>query len=231
MVLHACLILPIVAWMLYAPRPRHSRANPLNVQVVGIVADRQMLAQPRRIESPVPKSAGPKLESKENKPVEVPKQQASNEPHLQPVEPTNAPEALRLPQSASTERKEPNQSAARPQAGAESEQPQQTIAVHNDMNDRIAAYIAQLAKQLQSNLIYPPDAKKKRIEGTTLVSFVVTESGGIQPSSLMVKRSSGSGVLDASALHTVASSAPFLRPPRELNVSIELEFEVDSKVF
>ena len=99
------------------------------------------------------------------------------------------------------------------------------------MNDRIAAYMAQLTKLLQSNLIYPQDAKKKKVEGTSLVSFVITESGGIQPNTLVVKRSSGSAALDASALRTVAGSAPFQKPPKELNVSIELEFEVDSKLF
>ena len=230
--LHACIILPVVAWMLYAPRSTHRSSNRLNVEVVGIVANRQTAAQPKRIESPVPKSAGPKLELKDKKPVAVPEQQASIEPHTQPIKPTtNAPDALPLPQSASTEHKESSQSGARPQAGADSEQQQQRIAVHNDMNDRIAAYMAEVTKRLQSNLIYPPDAKKKRIEGTTLVSFAITESGGIQPNTLAVKRSSGSAALDAAALRTVASSAPFQKPPRELNVSIELEFEVDSNVF
>jgi protein TonB len=99
------------------------------------------------------------------------------------------------------------------------------------MNDRIAAYMVQLTKRLQSNLIYPQEAKKKKIEGTSEVSFVITESGDVRQNTLAVKRSSGNAALDAAAMHTVVSSSPFLKPPRELSVSVELAFEVDRRIF
>ena len=230
--IHACIVLPIVTWMLNAPHATYRSSNRLNVEVVGIIAKRQTSQQPQRIKIYLPKPAEPPKELNDRKPVAVPKEPVSIEPLTQQIESsTNAPEAMRLPQAASTPYEDSNLSGARAQAGADTQQPQQTIAVHSDMNDRIAAYMAQLTRHLQSNLIYPQDAKKKRIEGTSLVSFVISESGGIQPNTLVVKRSSGSAALDASALRTVASSAPFQKPPRELNVSIELEFEIDSKIF
>ena len=230
--MHACIVLPIAAWMLDTPRAPDRSSNRLNVEIVGIVAKRQTLAQPQRIEAPLPKYAKPRHELKDIKAAAVPKEPASTEPHTEQMEPsTNAPEAVRLTQTASAQREDSNLSGARAQAGADAQQPQQAIAAHDDMNDRIAAYMAQLTKHLQSNLIYPQDAKKKKIEGTSLVSFVITESGEIQPNTLVVKRSSGNSALDASALGTVAGSAPFQKPPRELNVSIELEFEVESKIF
>lgn len=161
----------------------------------------------------------------------APKETPVAAPHLQQMEPsTSAPEAVRLPQAAAAPHVESN-AAVRPQAGGAVQQPQQTVTAHNDMNDRIAVYMAQLTKRLQANLIYPQEAKKKKIEGTSLVSFVITESGEIGQNTLAVKRSSGNAVLDAAAMHTVVTSAPFQKPPRELNVSIELEFEVDRRTF
>jgi protein TonB len=230
--MHVCIVLPVVAWMLYSPRPTYRSTNRLNVQMVGLIANRQTAAQQKRIETPVLKFSDPKHESIDKKPTPAQKEPVPTEPLTPHIEPSaTTPDSLRLPLTASSPREVSNSSGARPQAGADTAQPQQRIAAHNDMNDRIAAYMAQLTKLLQSNLIYPQDAKKKKIEGTSLVSFVIAESGEIQPNSLVVKRSSGSAALDASALRTVASSAPFQRPPKELNVSIELEFEVDSKIF
>jgi protein TonB len=233
---HVCILLPLVIWMLNIPRSSHRSSNRLNVEISGILAPRQTAAQQqRRIASPLPKPAEPIQKRNKINRVAVPEASPPIEPHVpQMPPPSNVPNALepvRAPQIASTQHQESKESKAQTQAGTEAQQPQQTIAAHNNMNDRIAAYMSQLTKQLQSNLIYPQDAKKKRIEGTSLVSFVITESGEIQPNTLAVKRSSGNTTLDASALRTVASSAPFQKPPRELNVSIELEFEVDSKIF
>jgi protein TonB len=229
--MHACIVFPIAVWMLYTPRITHPRSNRLNIEVSGKIAKRQTVAQPKRIQSPVPKLAKPGHELHDEGLVALPKKPTSVQPHTPQVEPsTNAPEAVRLPEIASTRREDSNSSANGAKANAE--QPQQAVVAEpSNMNDRIAAYMAQLTRLLQSNLIYPQDAKKKKIEGTSLVSFVITESGGIRANTLVVTRSSGSAALDASALRTVASSAPFQKPPRELNVSIELDFEIDSKIF
>jgi protein TonB len=232
LVVHVCIVLPIAIWVLNTTRAPHLSSNRLNVEVLGVIAPRQTAAQQQRIASAPSKHAEPIQKRNDTKPAVVHEAPAPIEPHTQQIEPsTNTSEPVRTPQIASTQHEESNESRPRAQAGADAQQPQQTIAAHNDMTDRITVYITQLAKHLQSNLIYPQDAKKKKIEGISLVSFVITESGEIQPNTLVVKRSSGNAALDASALRTVASSAPFQKPPRELNVSIELEFEVDSKIF
>ncbi len=230
--IHACFVLAIAAWVLETPRAPHRSLNQLKVEVRGKIAKRQTAAHPERIKYPLPEPVEPKQESKNRMPDSAPKKPPLAEPLIPQTKPaTTSPEVVQLEPTETAPPENSNRSKGQAQAGAEAQQPQQAIVIHSDMNDRIAAYIAQLSKHLQSNLIYPQDAKKKKIEGTSRVSFVITESGEIQPNTLVVKKSSGSADLDSSALRTVASSVPFQKPPRELNVSVDLEFEVDSKIF
>jgi protein TonB len=228
--IHACLAIPLVIWI--APRIPRLSSKQLHVQPVGIVAHRQTVAKQKRIVSAPSKAAAP-TQKVENKTTAASKEAPVSPPVV--IKPTESvdrkPDLGPLPQENSKPHEEAGQSWPRPQAGGDVQQPQQMIASHDDGNDRIRTYIAELTKRLQSNLIYPPEAKKKKIEGISLVSFVIMESGEIQPNTLAVKRSSGNAGLDASALRTVASSAPFQKPPRELNVSIGLNFEVGSKIF
>jgi len=233
LLLHACVALPIILWMVHTPHQYRHITNRLNVEVFGMLANRQTAAQQKRVESVKPsESAAPKHEMPDAKLEPIHKEIASTAPSLQQSEPlTNETNAVRLPQTASTQSDSSRSSGLQSHTGGAVQQQQQTIAVHNDMNDRIAAYMAQLTKRLQTNLIYPQEVKKKKIEGSSRVSFVIMESGEIRSNTLAVKKSSGNANLDAAALRTVASSAPFQKPPREISVSVELAFEVDRHVF
>jgi TonB family protein len=85
-------------------------------------------------------------------------------------------------------------------------------------------YLAALKKNIQSHLAYPASAKDQGQVGATVIRFTLTESGEIQPDSLSVQTSSGSALLDASALKAAQAAAPFMPPPRRMNVSIGLSF-------
>ncbi len=111
---------------------------------------------------------------------------------------------------------------------ADRQQRQQTIGGSAEQeSERIRKYLARLAKLLRNNLAYPEDVRKHGVEGVSTIAFTVTKSGDIKGDSLRVKKSSGYAALDSSALRSARASAPFEKPPKELNVSIAVSFTVE----
>jgi TonB family protein len=55
----------------------------------------------------------------------------------------------------------------------------------------------------QGNLVYPERAELRGLEGTVTVDFVITKAGAT--TNLSIAKSSGSGLLDASALYAVST--------------------------
>ncbi|MCY1707437.1 TonB family protein [Pannonibacter sp. SL95] len=74
-------------------------------------------------------------------------------------------------------------------------------------NSDVTNYPGQISRALRRALYYPPSAKRRRLTGETLVSFVVAKGGNA--SSIRVARSSGVPELDEAALETVRRAAPF----------------------
>ena len=70
------------------------------------------------------------------------------------------------------------------------------------------AYIRDIIFQ---HIHYPEAAKQKGLEGKVLVAFVIMEDGNVKDIKIMT--SSGSELLDKSAVETIKTSAPFPKPP------------------
>jgi protein TonB len=226
--LHGCLALPLVVWMMHTPNGYRVRANRLNVELFGMLSNRQTAAQQSRIEKTRPGDpVAQKREIPEPKTEQTPKQTAYVKP-LNALSETNIDirDAVHLPLVSPTpDNSYGSSSEARP--GGDSDQRQQFVGKGNAEADVISSYVAQLTKQVNAHLIYPSEVKKKRLEGTSWVSFVVMESGEIKPNTLTIRKSSGYAALDANALKTITTTAPFQRPPRELTVSFGIDFAVD----
>jgi periplasmic protein TonB len=146
-----------------------------------------------------------------------------------PAEPTPTPAVAPTPVppvekgSAAREMKAGN--SANNNSGAEQQQNAQTIAAPpQPENDRLDAYVKQLARKIQSGLVYPADARRAGLHGTATVSFTILTNGQIRPNSLKIAKSSGEAKLDAGALETIRTTAPFAAPPEEIAVSIALVF-------
>ncbi|MDB5657262.1 MAG: TonB family protein [Tardiphaga sp.] len=86
--------------------------------------------------------------------------------------------------------------------------------------ERINAYIKLLSKKVRANTGRLDNGPTT----SALVAFTVLASGEIRPGSLRIAESTGQTVRDAIALKTVQSSAPFGPAPRELNLSIMIDF-------
>jgi protein TonB len=94
---------------------------------------------------------------------------------------------------------------------------------HDELDpDVVRRYLAALKKTIKDRLVYPAHAGG--VTGAVIVSFRIGEDGGIEPGSLIVRRSSGHAVLDEAALHAVRSAAPFGTPPKTMNISLDIPF-------
>ncbi|MEM9330751.1 MAG: TonB family protein [Pseudomonadota bacterium] len=78
-------------------------------------------------------------------------------------------------------------------------------------NAAVSNYPGKIVRKLRRSLRYPKAAKKKKIRGQVLVSFVVSRSG--QVSGVRVVRGSGSSILDDAAVKAVLRAAPFPKIP------------------
>jgi protein TonB len=110
-------------------------------------------------------------------------------------------------------------------AGATERQEGQTIKA-DPITERelLRNYVTLLSKKVQSNLVYPDEARGARLQGVPVVSFTILPDGRIRPQTLKIETSSGMTKLDAAALKTITASAPFEPPPREMTVSIDVAF-------
>jgi protein TonB len=98
-----------------------------------------------------------------------------------------------------------------------------------DMQTLLRAYVTQLGKEMQRNLVYPRQARRDGLTGLSVIRLTVTETGEILEGSLVIHKSSGHAVLDEQALRTARDSAPFPPPPRRISFTIGIAFEEDKQ--
>lgn len=226
LVLHAVLIVPCILVMWHAHRSGPIRSSKLHLEIFGMLSNRQVEARVQRHGAP-PAQGPPKSPQQP-----VPSPEANNvlaENQVKVKGPDEKPQSARPVESQKQAIAGPVQGApgASTYGDSEAQQTQQRIGVMVGSVDPTRLYVARLARSLRRNLAYPNEARKQKIEGSATVSFVVTESGGLKENSLLVKKSSGYSILDASALRSVRTSSPFEKPPRALRVTVTLTFNVE----
>jgi len=228
LLLHLSLALPLVAWMMHTPHRYRSSSNRLNVEIFGMLSNRQTAAQQRRIEKGRPGEPFPEKSSQRAAKPEIERREVATESSTVPGETIiDTPDAVQVPLASSSANDSSSGSGSESRAGGDSGQRQLFIGGRNTEADLITAYVSQLTKQVNAHLIYPNEVKKKGFEGTAWISFIVTASGDLKPNTLTIRKSSGYAALDANALKTITAIAPFQRPPHELTISLGIDFAVD----
>jgi protein TonB len=77
---------------------------------------------------------------------------------------------------------------------------------------------------IRNKLIYPPEARSAGIQGVAELSFVIHTDGHV--SNVTVTASSGSEMLDASAVEAIYSAAPFRPPPNRARLIMPVAFRL-----
>ncbi len=246
LLLHSSVILPFVFTSLHTPDEK--KHNKLVVDLFGMISNRQMeekkkgvvvAPQNRRVSPPVTliqikKVAAPQNSSEkhETEKSETEKYKTTMADSPIPVETGGDREKPAEPATGPTEAFTVSLPAVSAPAipgsvGGEIEQRQQTIGRGDQIADKIREYLAKLTKRVRDNLIYPEEVRKHGIEGVSTIAFIVTESGIIKDGSLRVRKSSGYASLDSNAMKSALASAPFEKPPKELDVFIGVTFKVE----
>ncbi len=115
--------------------------------------------------------------------------------------------------------------AAADQKGVDERRDAETIkTIHDVPVDRLREYGKSLSRRVQAHLVYPDEGRSAGLHGCATVSFTMLPSGRIRADTLKIVASSGQATLDASALKTIRASVPFDPPPREMTVSIDVDY-------
>jgi protein TonB len=215
LMVHAAAVLPFVLHR--EPTPPEEPST-LVVQLQGMLADSQAdqkvmqetKGTPEQAEADAPTPAA-------SPPPDPPPPEVADEEGTQPPPPP--PEAVSKPPA--TEVKVGTD--ANDVAGVQEQQIAQTIRDRTE-RDILSEYVKRLSKKVNANLVYPDDGRQAGLRGAPTVSFGLRLDGQIRPETLKIVASSGHPKLDASALQTVRSVAPFDPPPREMTVAIVLGF-------
>jgi len=113
-------------------------------------------------------------------------------------------------------------------SGAVANEPPRKVVQHAELSAR-SGYLALLRKLIEKCKEYPLLARRRHLEGTAVVRFEVTRSGSLK--GVALAGSSGSSILDESALHAVQSVGglpplPAELAERELKVEVPLTFRL-----
>ena len=214
--LHGSLLMPFL--FLKNHQPQKIKTDKLLVELYGMIAERQQAEHvPTKVIKQPPKKVVAQNISKiqqrsvkENKPITS--ESTVHIPQAEKLVPA-------LSQSSQTAVNESKSFTDTPQ--------QQTTLNIKDRNiDELKRYLAKIKKKIQSNLAYPEEAKRIGYEGMPVVRFTISNSGMIQPGSLIVIKSSGYPLLDANALKAAHDSEPFEQPAHTMEIAITLSFEL-----
>ncbi|MBN2440582.1 MAG: energy transducer TonB [Spirochaetales bacterium] len=79
-----------------------------------------------------------------------------------------------------------------------------------------------LQKKIEQHLVYPPLARKRGMEGTVTILFMIDEGGDFIQS--RVSKSSGHRILDKAALELIRRVLPF---PHSLGMKVEMKISIE----
>ncbi len=235
LLLHASVVAPFVVSL---PRsPQHTRPNKLLIELFGMISNRQVEEKKKGTdvkEQRVASRPSVARQAKQEAPKPLPEPETERPKAMEPEAPVYTAQADDSPKPAEQDTGPTQPSIASlgsvPSVpGGEVAQRGQTIgSAVMSQGDVIRAYLAKVAKKVNSNVVYPAEARKKGVNGTPTITFIITPSGAIREGSLRVKTTSGYPVLDTNALKAALMSAPFGAPPKELVVSIAVFFDVET---
>lgn len=91
-------------------------------------------------------------------------------------------------------------------------------------------YFQAIREKIRRSTSYPPGARRNLIEGSTYLSFVLSNKGEL--TEVTVKKSSGNGLLDQSTIQSIKDACPFPPFPKalktpHLRLSVQISYQLD----
>lgn len=164
--------------------------------------------QPPPPAEPVPEPPPPpKPEPPKPEPKPKPKPQVERQPEPRPAIEEPAPP-------------EPPVAAAQPQMALAEPQPTPPVRVDTRERDR---YLAQLMGHIERHKFYPSGARRRGMQGTVKVSFVLLENGEIRDLAV----SGSHTILENAAAEAMREAAPLPRPPDSVSCPHRVQFGME----
>ncbi|MDM7273899.1 energy transducer TonB [Sulfurihydrogenibium azorense] len=95
-----------------------------------------------------------------------------------------------------------------------------------DINGYLKELIRYLNQQARERDLYPPLAKRLKIEGQVIVRVTINEDGTIDENSIKIVDPSGYNVLDKGAIEILKKLQPYKKPPKRITVEIPIVFQI-----
>jgi protein TonB len=95
-----------------------------------------------------------------------------------------------------------------------------------DIDGYLKELIRYLNQQAREKDLYPPIAKRLKIEGQVIVRVTINEDGTIDENSIKIVDPSGYNVLDKGAVEILKKLQPYKKPPKRITVEIPIVFQI-----
>jgi len=152
-------------------------------------------------------------ETPKPKPKPEPKPKPKSAPKPAPQEPAGVPEEV-------------TETVIEGEASALQEPSHRACAIDSRMIS--AAYERQVAEIIRHNLQYPANARRRGIEGTLLVRFVIEVRG--RAAEIRIVQSSGAPILDRNALETIMKCSFPPPPGGSVELSLPITFRLTGEM-
>jgi len=212
LLLHALLVVPVIL-LRYLP-PMSVTQQPLAVELFGMVSNRQTEA----------KQLGERTDQSKEKSRPRITAQARQEKKQLPQHSAESPVQIAKTETQTAEPQVATQSVLR---GEDEQQKQQTLSNVVPQADAFRKYLALLKKAIKGKLIYPQEARQAGQTGIPVISFRIGVDGQIEPSTLVLRKSSGYPLLDDNALRAARAATPLPAPPAAMTVALDIAFSED----
>jgi len=191
-----------------------------------IVQQKETLLPPQPAPKPQPEKPEPivKPESETSKQeAQKPQEKESIQQPTQQNPPQTQPTQQTQPTTAQISKTEPTPidlSKGRPDQFKQPEKKEE------DIDGYLKELIRYLNQQARKRDLYPPIAKRLKIEGQVIVRVTINEDGTIDENSIKIVESSGYNVLDKGAIEILKKLQPYKKPPKRITVEIPIVFQI-----
>ncbi|ACD66975.1 MAG TPA: energy transducer TonB [Sulfurihydrogenibium sp.] len=191
-----------------------------------IVQQKETLPPPQPAPKPQPEKPKPIVKPESETPKQEAQKPQEKQNTQQPIKqnpPQTQPTQQTQPTTAQTQKTEPTPidlSKGRPDQFKQPEKKEE------DIDGYLKELIRYLNQQARERDLYPPIAKRLKIEGQVIVRVTINEDGTIDENSIKIVESSGYNVLDRGAIEILKKLQPYKKPPKRITVEIPIVFQI-----
>jgi protein TonB len=149
------------------------------------------------------------------------------QPELPPVQETVNREEIREDDEAQERSNDTRNNPEAPEGEAGEDETNEAVPEGGAITGReYEALLAYIKDFISKNLVYPPMARRRNIEGVVAVYFEIESNGGL--AAITVNHSSGSSILDKAAVSLIEKMNPFnnTRIKRKMALRVNIEYKL-----